>query len=238
MKINEIMLFAYDFPHKKTQDFIFRLLVDGYKIKYIIGAPYKKLNVSVPSIRISPVHEGLIHPRKICEKFGIKYEVMEHNSAEAGAYLDRHQVDLYVISGARILSDRIIASSKNKVLNIHPGLLPEARGLDTLLWSICYDIPIGITSHFISNKIDKGVLIKREVLELKKDDTLLDISLRLLEKQSDVLSSTLEILRKIENFSFSSLDELGGKYFKKMPEDIEKETIKKFSRWLAKHRKE
>ena len=47
------------------------------------------------------------------------------------------------------------------IINFHPGLIPEARGLDTPQWCIYDGIPLGVTSHFIDSKVDAGRIIER-----------------------------------------------------------------------------
>lgn len=237
MKIKDVVLFAYDFPHKKTQDFIIRLLVEKYNIKLVIAAPWKKLNLPTKVLRIDLKHFGLVHPRKICERFDIDYIVADHNSHKSIGLLSKEKYDLAIIAGARVLSSSVIAAAKNRILNIHPGLLPEVRGLETLLWSIYLGLPIGISAHFISSKLDSGRLILREKLKLKKDDTLLDISLRLSEVQSDVLVKALRLVESGGLGSLKNLDIEKSRYNGAMPPDLQIVTIKRFPKWLAKYAK-
>lgn len=235
MKTKNLMLFCYDFPHKKTQEFIVRLLVEGYKITYVLAAPFQKLNIPESKIRISPKNSGLIHPRLLCQTFKIPYFVLNHNSKESVSYIKNHPVDLYIVAGARILSEETINISDRKVLNIHPGLLPEIRGLDTLLWSIYNNQPIGITAHFISSKIDSGFFIYKEKLKLNKDDTIIDVSLRLIEKQADILIKSIQLLEEKELQALKSFDDKKNLYHTKMPVSLEEETLKKFPMWLKMH---
>lgn len=235
MRIKNVMLFCYDFPHKKTQDFILRLLVEGYTIKYVIAAPWKKLTTEQPAIRIAPSHTGLIHPQKICQRFEISYKVFPHESPETTGYIKGNPVDLFIISGARILPNKLVEEPGKKILNIHPGLLPEVRGMDTLLWSIYHNVPIGITAHFISSRIDSGIFIYKEKLRLYKTDALIDVSLRLLEKQPDILIKALDILKSISPATTANLDTIKSRYNKKMSSQQERETIAKFQSWLDIH---
>ncbi len=226
------MLFDYDFPHKKTEDFLFRLLIEGYEIKYCIASPWKKLNIKPASIRVDQKHVGLIHPRLICEKFGIKYLSLDHDSKEAINFIKENPVDLYIVSGARILSKEVIESCGGKVLNIHPGFLPDVRGLDTFLWSIFYKRPLGVTAHFITPKIDSGLLIYKEKLPIYKDDTALDITLRLLEYQADILIKALKILEEKEVKDLEDLSKYKDLYNTKMNNKLERETLDKLNEWI------
>lgn len=234
MKTKNLMLFCYDFPHKKTQDFIVRLLVEGYKINYVLASPFQKLNIPESKIRISPQNSSLIHPRLLCKAFSIPFIVSNHNSQKTLDYLTEHPVDLCIISGARILSKRVINAAGGKILNVHPGMLPDIRGLDTLLWSIYYNQPAGITAHFIGSKIDSGLFIYKAKLELYKNDTIIDVSLRLLEQQSDILIKSLKSLREKNISNLINLDFKNSPYRSKMPVVLEKKTLRKFPEWLKK----
>lgn len=237
MKVRNVMLFSYDFPHKKTQDFLLRLLVENYHIQYVIAAPWKKLTIPPTIVRIAPNNVGLIEPRDICKRFKIKYLESDHNSKDTISYIKKHPVDLHIISGARILSKKVIEAAKNRILNIHPALLPDVRGMDTLLWSIYLNIPLGISAHFIDASIDNGYLVYKEKLEIKRNDTPIDVSLRLLEKQPDVLSHALKIIKKKPFNSFKRLSSSKNTYNKKMTPIYEKKSIAQFSSWLIKYGK-
>lgn len=232
MKTKQIMLFVYDFPHKKTQDFLFRLLVEEYEIKYCIAAPWKKLNIKPSVIRIDQKHEGLIHPQKICQYFKIKYLPFDHDSKEVLDFIEKNPVDLYIVSGARILSKEVIEACNGKILNIHPGFLPDVRGLDTFLWSVYFNKPLGITAHFITSKIDSGLFIYKEKLHLFKDDTPFDITLRLLENQTEILIKALKILESKKFEELEDLSEHKNPYNTKMDEKLEKKTLDKFKDWI------
>ncbi|MBI2085897.1 hypothetical protein HYT74_00990 [Candidatus Daviesbacteria bacterium] len=235
MKTKKLMLFAYDFPHKKTQDFIFRLIVEGYKINYCIATPWKKLNITPSLVSIEQKHIGLMHPRDICKKLGIKYFSVDHDSEKTVKIINKNPADLYIIAGARILSRQVIKACRDKILNIHPGLLPEVRGLDTFLWSIIYDKPLGISAHLISSKIDSGLLIYKEKLPLYKDDTPKDVTLRLLEYQTEILLKALNLIKKKNLKDLENLSNIKSVYNTKMSADKEKLALKKFNEWILKY---
>ena len=227
------MLFAYDFPHKKTQDFILRLIAEDYVIDYIIAAPWQKLNIPKGSIRINPRHEGLIAPSLLAKRLKIPYIILPHNSREAIEYLEKHPVHFYIISGARILKSEVIDAARNRIINIHPGLIPQTRGLDTLLWCIYKNQPAGNTAHFIDSGVDSGIIIYKEKLKIYPDDNIIDIALRQIEVQTDILIKALALLRNNKaNLIKSNASK--SKYNKKMAPNLEKEAIKGFYQWLNK----
>ena len=118
-----IAIFAYNFPHKKTQDFLFRLLVENIDIKCVLANDLVELNLPKSILREKPKHTDLVYPQKICDRFNIPYYNVMHNSKECEELLNRHDIDLGIIAGARILKQNIIQSVNIGIINFHPGLL-------------------------------------------------------------------------------------------------------------------
>lgn len=215
-----VVLFAYNAPHKKTQDFIFRILSEGYKIKCIIAADLIKLAIPPSSVRTKLSHGALLHPSIIARNLGIKYIVSSHDNIQ----LIRSEIEdakVAVIGGARILNADVINLFPNGIINFHPGIIPNARGLDALLWSILNLQPLGVTAHLVDRRIDAGKILKIMKISVSKDDTIFDISERLYELQLDMIKEAIELSYKN---TFYTLDDYGG-YNKKMPPDLEAKAI-------------
>jgi phosphoribosylglycinamide formyltransferase-1 len=87
--------------------------------------------------------------------------------------IDKYKPDLIVLAGfMRILSDKFINHFHNIILNIHPSLLPEFKGLHTHRRVLESSQPIhGASVHFVSNELDSGpVVIQAEVPVLPGDN--------------------------------------------------------------------
>lgn len=230
----KVALFAYNFEHKKTQDIIFYLLANKYKIDVILAANPVELNIKPSSIRTKIKHDFLIHPKRIAENFGIRYEVVEHNSKETSEILKESNIDIGIISGARILKSHIIESCNVGILNLHPAILPECRGLDSLLWSLEKDIDLGVTGHLIQKQVDSGKIIYKDTISIKKDDTILDLNERLYDKQLDILIKSLDILYQKENYQNFEIIDLTYPNYGKMDADQEANAISKLETYIAK----
>lgn len=218
-----IGLIAYNFPHRKTQDFIFRLLAEGYSIEVILAADKKQLNIPKSSIRRSVRFNALIEPSHVAYSFGIPFERVDHNSESMCALIRKYNLDLGIISGARILKEDVINSFTVGVINFHPGLIPEARGLDALLWSVYKNIPVGVTSHLINKQIDAGSIISRQEIIINEGDTLIDLYEKVYCLQLNLISESIEKVRD-QNFSF--LGDI-GQYYGKMSPELESEVLLK-----------
>jgi folate-dependent phosphoribosylglycinamide formyltransferase PurN len=189
----KIGLFAYNFPHKKTQDFISRLVFEGYQIDVILAADPVQLSIPHSAIKSKIRHQGLLHPAAIARRLGIPYHVVQHNSSEALEIVRERGLDLGIIAGARILKPAMIDAFGSGIVNYHPGLIPEARGLDALFWSIHNQLPLGVTSHLIDRDIDAGNILERKLIPLYLDDTLFDLSERLYEVQLDMIGPSIAL---------------------------------------------
>ena len=229
-----VVVFAYNFVHRKTQDFLFRLFAEGIPIRSIIAADPVKLNIPPSSIRTKIRHTGSIHPKQVAEAIGAEYVVMAHQGEEIENYLAELQPEIGIISGARILKNPVISKFSKGIINYHPGLIPEARGLDALLWGINDGVPLGVTSHLIDSRVDAGLLLEKREIKLFKDDTLFDLSERLYEVQLDMLKEAVERTEKGETIEID-YSETG--YNRKMPEDLEKTIEAKLPAYLEKFAK-
>lgn len=215
-----LAVFAYNFPHKKTQDIITRMTLDGLKPDLVLATDPVALNFPGPTVRVKPRYTNLLPPNDICKYFNIEYCVINHNSPECIDILKSHNITIGVIAGARILGCEVITAVSKGIINLHPGLLPDGRGLDALQWAILEGRPIGVTSHVIDEKVDKGFILWRQAIEEYPDDTLIDLSLRLDETQVNMVSESVRILNRT---SLSQLERVeNGKLHKKMPPEQEK----------------
>jgi phosphoribosylglycinamide formyltransferase-1 len=224
----KLAVFAYNFPHKKTQDFLLRLLLEGYEISVVIAADPVKLNIPPSSVRTKIRHEALTDPRQICERIGAAYQAIPHNSAQTVELVKSSRIDLGLIAGARILKQPVIDAFTIGIINFHPGLIPEIRGLDTLLWSIHKGVPLGVTSHLIDSDIDAGSILIREHISIFEDDTALDLSERLYEKQLEMIRPSIECGLGGRGVAVDP----GTPYNRKMPPELERITLEKLSSYL------
>ena len=96
----------------------------------------------------------------------------EHD-ADVAACLHQHGVDLVVLAGyMRLLSPEFIAAFPNRILNIHPSLLPAFPGLEAQRQAFDYGCKIaGCTVHFVDEHLDHGVIVlQRSIPVLESDD--------------------------------------------------------------------
>ena len=96
----------------------------------------------------------------------------EHD-AEIIACLAEHRVDLVCLAGyMRLLSVEFVRAFPQRILNIHPSLLPAFPGLDAQRQALAYGVTVsGCTVHFVDEELDHGVIVlQRTVPVLPEDD--------------------------------------------------------------------
>lgn len=174
-----VYVLGYDFPHQKTCDVILSLELNHVPVAGVIAAPWRELNLPQPSVRSGVRASAQLHPRDLCERLGIRYTCVEHKAEELKHLGIVSQEALGVIGGARIIGRDVIDLFQLGIINMHPGILPYARGLDALLWSIIENIPIGVTAHLIDERVDAGKVLIRDYVQVQEDDSVFDLSAKL-----------------------------------------------------------
>lgn len=227
-----VVVFAYDFPHRKTQDVLLRLFLDGVRVDAVLAAPRVALSIPAPSVRTKVRGAQALHPRDVAARLGADYVVLAHDGPEIGRVLAERAPSLGVIGGARILPREVIEAFAVGVLNLHPGLIPEVRGLDALLWAVRGDHPLGVTAHLVDERVDAGAVLATETIRVAQDDTPFDLSEKLYHAQLGLLRPALE--RAVSGERLDVTYE-GHPYNRKMPAELEAETLAALPGYLRRH---
>src|SRR5882757_6475548 len=108
----------------------------------------------------------------------------EHD-AEMIARLHQHKVDLVCLAGyMRIISPAFIAAFPNRILNVHPSLLPAFPGLDSQKQAFDYGAKVaGCSVHFVDEAVDHGLIILQKTVLVNDEDTAETLSARILEQE-------------------------------------------------------
>jgi len=108
----------------------------------------------------------------------------EHD-AEVVAALRQHRVDLVCLAGyMRIISPEFVRAFPNRILNVHPALLPAFPGLDAQAQALEFGVKVaGCTVHFVDEQMDHGAIILQRVVPVLDDDTPETLSARILEQE-------------------------------------------------------
>jgi len=109
----------------------------------------------------------------------------EEHDAEVVAELRMRSVELVCLAGyMRLLSQDFIRAFDNRIVNIHPSLLPSFPGLNVQQQAIDHGVKIsGCTVHFVNEDLDAGPIILQRAVEVKEDDSAETLASRILEQE-------------------------------------------------------
>jgi len=113
------------------------------------------------------------------------FKTREEYDKEVIKKLEEEKIDLIVLAGfMRLLSSYFVNKYKNRILNIHPALLPSFKGTHGIKDALHYGVKVtGPTVHFVDEGLDSGPIILQEVVEVKSDDTEETLAERIHKKE-------------------------------------------------------
>jgi len=181
----------------------------GSNMEAILKAIKKQMIPIKPSIVISnrPDARGL----RIAEKLGIKTQVIESKNFRG----NRTDYDKKIITSLtkngvteknglvclagymRIISPFFIKKYKNRILNIHPAILPAFPGLDAQKQAIQFGAKVsGCTVHVVDEGVDTGPIILQEIVKIANNDTEETLSKKILAKEHKIYPKAVELFAK------------------------------------------
>lgn len=113
--------------------------------------------------------------------------------------LKNHNVQLVLLAGyMKILGKTLLAAYKNRILNIHPALLPAFPGLHAQEQAFRYGVKVaGCTVHFVDEELDGGPIIVQKCVEVKDDDTAQTLAEKILEQEHKIYPEAVKLF--VEN---------------------------------------
>lgn len=132
-------------------------------------------------------------PTKVIPSKGLEREVYDRQVA---AVLGEARVDLVCLAGyMRLLSPYFVAAFPQRILNIHPSLLPSFPGLEAQRQALEYGVKFaGCTVHFVDENLDAGPIILQAVVPIEDDDTEASLSARILKEEHRIYSEAVNIV--------------------------------------------
>ena len=178
-------------------------------MEYILKSIKKKKIPINPTIVISnkPNAKGL----KIAEKLGINIKVIESKDFKGSRWqYDKKVISVLTKYGVtprnglvclagfmRIVSSEFVKKYKNRIINIHPALLPAFPGLDSQKQALDYGAKYsGCTVHFVDTGMDTGPIIIQAVVKVKENDTEESLSKRILKEEHRIYPEAVNLFAR------------------------------------------
>jgi phosphoribosylglycinamide formyltransferase-1 len=112
------------------------------------------------------------------------------------AVLHEHKVDLVCLAGyMRLLSPFFVAAFPNRILNIHPSLLPSFPGLESQRQALEYGVKFaGCTVHFVDENLDAGPIVMQATVPVRDEDTEETLAARILAEEHRIYAEAVRIV--------------------------------------------
>ena len=109
--------------------------------------------------------------------------------------LSEYDIDLICLAGyMRIVTEELVEAYKNKIINIHPALLPSFPGLHAQKQALDYGVKVsGCTVHFVDGGMDTGPIILQKTVPVYDNDTEDTLSARILEQEHTAYSEAVAL---------------------------------------------
>jgi phosphoribosylglycinamide formyltransferase-1 len=185
-----IGIITYDAPHRKTQDLVTNLILNGFTELHLIAIPWIQRKSFEPIFKHRPSKSVNISIAELCDRLKITFSKVELN--DLNKYFTENSFNHIMIGGAGLLHEEL--AKNHKIINSHPGYLPNVKGLDAFKWAIYQGHPIGVTTHYISDKADEGELIERRVIPVYFEDTFHNIAYRIYETEIEMLVNAIKLI--------------------------------------------
>ena len=110
--------------------------------------------------------------------------------------LRKYKVDYVLLAGfMRIISPYFVKSFNNRIINIHPSLLPSFKGVNGIGDALKYGVKTtGVTVHFVDKDLDAGPIIAQKAVEVKEEDTEDSLAERIHKVEHRLYPDAIKIL--------------------------------------------
>ena len=135
---------------------------------------------------------------KRADKLGIpNCYLKSENEFETISLLQAWGVELVVLAGwMRVVSSNLINAFPDRIINIHPSLLPKYKGLHAIEQAMESEDKItGCTVHFVSEELDSGAVILQKAVPILENDTVKTLTRRIQLAEYEILPKAIDLLR-------------------------------------------
>jgi phosphoribosylglycinamide formyltransferase 1 len=116
--------------------------------------------------------------------------------AALGDWLESLRCELVVLAGyMQLLDERFVRRFRNRILNVHPALLPAFPGLDAIGQAIAHGVRVtGVTVHFVDEGVDTGPILLQRSIELKYTRPVHEVTEEIHAVEHELLPRAIELI--------------------------------------------
>ena len=130
------------------------------------------------------------NPKEFKSKNDYEHEIVQT--------LNEKEIDLICLAGyMRLIGDVLLAHYKDRIINIHPSLLPAFKGLNPQQQALDCGVQFsGATVHFVNEELDSGAIILQDIVAVSENDTELSLSEKILKKEHEIYPKAIQLVIK------------------------------------------
>ena len=177
---------------------------NGSNFEYLIKSIQEnKLNAEIAILIVNNPDCLAIQKAK---QYEIEYEIINHRKCNSRtehdllvmSSLSKHSVELVVMAGwMRIVGECLINKYENRLINIHPSLLPSFKGIDAIQQAIDSNVTItGCSVHIVKKEVDSGSIIIQAAVPMNKNESKDLIKARIQKMEHKILPFAVAIVAK------------------------------------------
>jgi len=173
------------------------------------GSNFKAIHEAIVAGRCNAVIKVLITNKPdapvigMAKEYGIPVEIVERKKFKSReelddrikALLDKYEVGLVVLAGYMLVlkSKNLLEAYKNRIINVHPALLPSFPGEDAQKQAFDYGVKIsGVTIHLVDESLDAGPILYQEAVDISDCRTAEDVSYKLLKIEHTAYAKVID----------------------------------------------
>jgi phosphoribosylglycinamide formyltransferase-1 len=171
----------------------FQAIIDGIESGYVKDA----------EIVLLVVDQENAYAQERAGKHGIEslfinpadYKTREDYDRKIVEELKKRKTNLVLLAGyMRIVTPNVVKEYKNRMMNIHPALLPSFPGLHAQKQALDYGMKVsGCTVHFVDEEVDHGSIIIQRAVEVREDDDEDTLAARILEQEHKIYPEAVRL---------------------------------------------
>src|ERR1700730_11339354 len=219
---SRIALITYDVPHRKTQDVLLRMIWRGCSNVVLVVTPFKARTSREVLFQHRPSQLTGPTPTSLASRIDLNILPI----ADWRSF--RGDLEFFLVCGSGLIDPEFCQAAR--IVNCHPGLIPQCRGLDAFKWAIHGDLPIGNTLHFIDHQVDLGEVFHHQITDIFPEDDLASFAERHHIAEIHLLSHFDSYLQ-----DGTILDLVMGDPRKRMPRETEALLVQSFDAYKEKH---
>ena len=111
----------------------------------------------------------------------------------------KHNIDyLFLLGYKHIIKEPLLSTYNNRIVNIHPSILPSFRGKKAIQQALDYGVKVsGITTHFIDEEVDRGIILCQRCIKIEDQISFEELDLKFVEEGKLIIEETFQKILKL-----------------------------------------